>query len=343
MREHAVLGAIVGGSRELPGRAHRFSKPRTSLRRRGRAGLVAWIVLAHALLPAALACAEDSRPAATAPRFDAQRAFLDLRDLVAIGPRPAGSAGAARTRELIRTRMTQVGWVVASHAFSAGPPGADPIAMENLIATRRGRSDATLVLAAHYDTKPIPGIEFVGANDGASGVALLLELARALGPEPSEHTIQMFFFDGEEAVGPSIVASDGLFGSRALAQKMVGDGTLSQVRDLILFDMVADRDLNLATDLNSAPRLREVWRRHAGALLDPAHRMSVVDDHIPFRDAGLDSVLLVIDFQYGARVTPGPTWHTASDTLAAVSAESLGAVGQAAVELVIDLDSAGAR
>jgi hypothetical protein len=278
-------------------------------------------------------------PAPSRARFDAQRAFTDLRDQVALGPRPAGSPAAARTRELIRERMVQAGWVVEAHDFEARPPGAPPIAMTNLIATRRGRRPGVILLGAHYDTKAIPGVHFVGANDGASGVALLLELARALGPEPGELTLRMVFFDGEEAAGPTITGEDGLFGSTALAERMERDGTLQNVRALLLFDMIADRDLNLAVDLNSSPALRALLEEKARALVDPSHRLYLTDDHMPFRRRGLDEVLALIDFQYGARTSPGPRWHTAADDLTGVSAQSLNAVGAVALELVAALEA----
>jgi Zn-dependent M28 family amino/carboxypeptidase len=266
--------------------------------------------------------------------FDAQRAFEDLRAQVELGPRPAGSEASERTREFIRTRLRQAGWPVEEHVFEAAPPQGQPVRMVNLIATRPGASSDTLMLAAHYDTKPIPGVRFVGANDGASGVAVLLELARVFSSESGPLGVKLVFFDGEEAFGERIGGGDGLFGSRALAERMQSDGSLKQVRTLLLFDMVADRDLNLAIDLNSAPQRREQLARIAGSLVDPEQSMRIVDDHMPFVERGLRDALLLIDFQYGSRSSPGPLWHTAADDLAGVSAESLNRIGSVAVELV---------
>jgi hypothetical protein len=276
------------------------------------------------------ACGQAGAPS----DFDAQRAYDDLRAQVALGPRPAGSEAAERTRELIRGSLRQAGWLVEEHAFEAAPPGGAPVRMVNLIATRPGTSASTLVLAAHYDTKPIPGVRFVGANDGASGVAVLLELARVLSSESAPLGVKLVFFDGEEAFGPRIGDGDGLFGSRALAERMQRDGTLQQIRTLVLFDMVADRELNLAVDLHSSPERRALLARIAGPLVDPAQTMRIVDDHVPFLERGVRDVLLLIDFQYGSRSSPGPLWHTAEDDLAGVSAESLNRIGGVAVELV---------
>jgi glutaminyl-peptide cyclotransferase len=285
--------------------------------------------------PALVACALLAACGAAAPTdFDAQRAFDDLRAQVEIGPRPAGSEASERTREFIRTRLRQAGWPVEEHVFEAAAPGGAPVRMVNLIASRPGTSDAELWLAAHYDTKPIPGVHFVGANDGASGVAVLLELARALANEPGPLGLKLVFFDGEEAFGPRIGAGDGLFGSRALAERMQREGTLRRIRTLILFDMVADRELTLTVDLNSSPERRAQLEKIAGPLVDREQSMRIVDDHVPFIERGLSDTLLLIDFQYGSRGSPGPLWHTAEDDLRGVSAESLNRIGAVAVELV---------
>jgi glutaminyl-peptide cyclotransferase len=258
---------------------------------------------------------------------------------VRIGPRPAGSPGAARARELIRERLRQAGWPVEEHAFEVKRPGAEPLPMVNLIARRDGASPERVLLITHYDTKDIPGIAFVGANDGASGAAVLLELARVLAASEPPLTVELVFADGEEAFGVSITEQDGLYGSTALAERMRQDGSLAQVRSVILVDMVGDRDLNLVVDLGSSPLLREIFTREAralgrGEIIDPNAIMAVVDDHTPFAQRGVEHVLAVIDFQFGARVSPGPLWHTAGDDLGAVSAASLNSVGSVLVEAV---------
>ena len=221
-------------------------------------------------------------------RFDGARAFAELRELVAIGPRPAGSEAAARTRALIRERLRQAGWRVEKHAFRAGPPGGPEREMTNVIGVRTGeRPDARILLVTHYDTKRLEGIRFLGANDGASGVAVLLELARQLTTRSLAFTVWLVFFDGEEAFGEAITATDGLFGSRALAQRMDREGTLESIRALLLVDMVADRDLNLTVDSSSSRALRALLREEAerageASLIDSKATRSVLDDHTPF-------------------------------------------------------------
>jgi glutaminyl-peptide cyclotransferase len=297
--------------------------------------MVTWRVILLLLL-----CCTRPEPASLEVGFDGQRAFRELLDLVDIGPRPAGSPGAERARGLIRERLRQAGWRVESHVFRAGLPGEPEVEMTNLIGIRVGeRPNARVLLGTHYDTKRVDGIRFVGANDGASGVALLLELARQLGARPLPFTVWLVFFDGEEAFGERIDSEDGLYGSRALAQRMAAEGTLESIRSFVLVDMVADRDLNLAVDLGSSPALRAVLREEAerldmAGLIDPKATLRVVDDHTPFAERGVREVLAVIDFQFGARRSPGPLWHTLGDGPDAVSQESLNSVGRLVVQVL---------
>ncbi|MFI5314639.1 MAG: M28 family peptidase [Myxococcota bacterium] len=297
-------------------------------------------------LVSALACGQ--RAAAPAPpertEFDGGRAFRDLEALVRLGPRPAGSAVSAQARELIRERLRQAGWPVETHEFEVARPGAAPVAMANLIARRAGGTGARLLIVTHYDTKNIPGISFVGANDGASGAAVLLELARVTAGDATP-PLELVFCDGEEAFGANITPDDGLFGSKAIAQRMADDGSLAGVSAVILVDMVGDRDLNLALDFGSSPRLRGLYEAAAARLglpkpFDPGQALSLIDDHSPFVERGVGEALALIDFQYGARVSPGPRWHTADDTLEAVSADSLNTVGRTLVETLRALGAA---
>ena len=300
------------------------------------------IGLALACLAIGAACEQrGAAPAATAasasasaPKngFDGARAFRDLEALVQLGPRPAGSPAAARARELIRERLRQAGWPVEEHAFTAHPKGRPPVPMVNLLSRKDGASADRLMLITHYDTKDIPGIHFLGANDGASGTAVLIELARALAADSLPLGVELVFADGEEAFGPSINADDGLYGSNALAERMEQDGSLARVRAVILVDMVGDKDQNLVFELGSSASLRELFAREArslgeGELFDLASAMSVIDDHTPFQQRGVPEVLALIDFQFGARASPGPLWHSAGDDLASVSAASLGRIG----------------
>lgn len=276
--------------------------------------------------------------------FDGARAFQDLLELVEIGPRPAGSEGAARARSLIAQRLRQAGWRVERHEFKAALPDGGELDMTNVIGIREGaRRDQRILLVTHYDTKRLEGERFLGANDGASGAALLLELARQLAARPLAFTVWLVFFDGEEAFGPRISDWDGLYGSRALVDRMVEEGTFDEIGALVLVDMVADRDLNLVVDRSSSPALRAILRQEAEALgleelIDPQVAVRVVDDHTPFLVSGVEEVLAVIDFQFGARRTPGPYWHTVRDNTSAVAAESLNSVGRLVVQTFLRIE-----
>jgi glutaminyl-peptide cyclotransferase len=216
--------------------------------------------------------------------------------------------------------------------------------MVNLIARLEGSGQKRIALATHYDTKLIPGVpDFAGANDGGSGTAVLLELARVLGRSPQRAAgYSLLFFDGEEARGPRITSEDGLYGSRALAREMQASGELDSLGAFVLVDMVGDADLDLSLDSASAPELVELVREAAsalgveGALAGPA--VALIDDHVPFVERGLSPVLALIDFRFGARWMPGPRWHTAGDTLEAVSVESLNTVGRLLVEFLARLE-----
>jgi glutaminyl-peptide cyclotransferase len=303
-----------------------------------------------ALALASLACGErTSAPPASvsaAGGYDGGRAYRDLETLAKLGPRPAGSAASAKARALIEERLRQAGWVVEEQPFQVTSAGRAPVDMVNVVGHRDGASEARLLLVTHYDTKNMAGIEFIGANDGASGTAVLLELARALGSTSLGLRTELLFCDGEEAFGANINADDGLYGSKHLAAAMADAKTLDSVRALVLVDMVGDRDLNLAYDLGSSSALRDGFEREARKLgwvapFDLAQVMHVIDDHTPFQDRGVREVLALIDFQYGSRRSPGPLWHTAGDRLEAVSAESLNTVGKPLVEFIRDLASQG--
>jgi glutaminyl-peptide cyclotransferase len=273
-------------------------------------------------------------PVAASAGFDGERAFRDLVEQVRLGPRHPGSPGSTAVRELIRARLRQAGWVARDHVFEAELPDGTRASMVNLIGELPAPDPGVVMLVTHYDTKRLLQVpEFAGANDGASGVAVLLELARALARRPRALSYQLVFFDGEEAVGPHIRARDGLYGSRALAAKLQGEGELARLRALVLVDMVGDSDLNLSWGADSAPELVAPWvelaQRRGVALEGP---MALVDDHTPFVEAGVPRVLSLIDFHYGERISPGWRWHGRGDALEAVSAASLNSFGNLLVE-----------
>ena len=156
-------------------------------------------VLALAALALWTACTSAATPESRGGQvFDSGRAFDHLRQLVAIGPRTAGSPGGQQARRYVLDQAKALGVSAAEQPFVAATP-LGPIPMANIVLTLPGTGPDRLVIGGHYDTKLFREFRFVGANDGGSSAAMLLELARALKDHPRTHTIELVFFDGEEA------------------------------------------------------------------------------------------------------------------------------------------------
>ncbi len=208
----------------------------------------------------------------------------------------------------------------------------------NVLATIPGSEPGTVVVGAHYDTKSgIPG--FVGANDGASGVAVLLELARSLPRPLPGPSVQFVFFDAEEARGGRPFETDGTRGSRQYVDYARSGGDqasvpLGEIRAMVLFDLVGDCELEIPLEAQSDAELYALFAAAAEARSGSAAPFqgaatAVVDDHVPFLEAGIPALDL-IDFDFGPGPAPGAYWHTPQDTLDKVCQESLDAVGEAA-------------
>jgi peptidase M28-like protein len=261
-------------------------------------------------------------------RFDAQRAFRDLHAQVRIGPRPAGSTGSREEVRFIVRRLHEAGL--------SGVRVQRP--HRNVIGRIPGRQPGTVVAGAHHDTKDIPG--FVGANDGASGVAVLLELARDLPRRLDGPSIDLVFFDAEEARGDRPFDLDGARGSQQFiqyAQRSGADGSppFDEIRAMVLFDMVGDCKLAIPREGNSDPGLYRIFAEAAEQQTGSPEPFvgtaaPILDDHGPFLAAGTRSVDL-IDFTFGPGPTPGSWWHTPQDNLRHVCAASLDAVGEPAL------------
>jgi Zn-dependent M28 family amino/carboxypeptidase len=273
-------------------------------------------VITSALLALALL-----QSAAAAPRFDSSRAWEHLRQMVALGPRPAGTPAIDQTRRYIRTQMAALEIPVSDQTWTDSTP-VGPVPMVNLVATIPGTSRDRIVIAGHYDTKRFREFRFVGANDGGSSAAFLIEIARVLRARRNPLTIELLFLDGEEAV-VEWQGNDHTYGSRHYVEAAKRDGTLTSLKAFVLVDMIADRDLRLRRDTNSTPWLTDIiWNAARTQKLDSyfiRESTAIEDDHLPFVEAGVPSVDL-IDLEYDA-------WHTPLDTLDAVSARSLQIVG----------------
>jgi glutaminyl-peptide cyclotransferase len=293
------------------------------------------VTTSRSLFVNALSClALISTVSAQAPTaFDSNKAWEHLRQQVAIGPRPSGTPGNVKNRDYIKAQMAALGIKAIEQPFDGATP-LGPVKMVNIIATIPGKSTDRIVIASHFDTKLFRDIRFVGASDGASSTAALIELARVIKARGSlPFTIELLFLDGEEAV-IEWQGNDHTYGSRHYVEAARKSGSLKSLRALILLDMIGDRNLTIRRESNSTRWLTEiVW----GAAKKLGHRAfmdeetTVEDDHIPFLKAGVPSVD-IIDLDY-------PQWHTAQDTLDAVAARSLQVVGEVVMAALPDIEA----
>jgi len=226
-------------------------------------------------------------------------------------------------------RATQVDTVLHTHLeVDSTRTSSRRLHEVNVIGTIPGKRPERIALATHYDTKRFQEFKFVGASDGASSTAAVLELARVLKNRQNEFTIELLFLDGEEAVNIEWRDPDNTYGSKYYVQAAKQAGTLAGLKALVLLDMVGDRDLDIRPDSNSARWLNTiVWnsaaRRGYGSTFVP-EGFTVEDDHLPFVEAGVASID-IIDLDY-------PQWHTAQDDLDHVSARSLQTVGDVVLD-----------
>jgi hypothetical protein len=257
--------------------------------------------------------ADVARP--SADRFDSAKAWKLLREQVELGPRPAGSDASRRLARRLRG-------LLPNGRFEEVPGG-----LRNVVGTVRGREPGYIVVGAHYDTKDMPG--FVGANDGASGTAVLVQLARTL--KRPRHTIKFILFDGEESPRGT---PDSRFAQRGLRGAKVAARRYRDARAMVLLDFVGDRHLSTPREGSSDAELWRGLRASAKAVGVARHfpagvRGSILDDHIPFIQQGVPSIDL-IDFDFAC-------WHRRCDDLSAVSERSLDVTGEAVHHFVASL------
>jgi hypothetical protein len=297
--------------------------------------------------------ASNSRTSA----FSADQAWQHLQALTGIGTRPAGSKGNARARKYLQDELEKLGletesWEVAyaETAPSSGDPkkpGAAAVPITNLSAIIPGtQSPDRLLLVAPFDTRSFEEFEFVGANDGASGAAVVLELARAIASDPLPYATQIVFVDGEAPFLPEGTEHryQGV-GRSGLATRIQQVG-VSGVRLMVFLNQVGDADLQIARDLMSERIYREeFWKAAANLERDyafpgDAHYENAGIDHQPFLSVGLRRIVSIVDTRYGGDQPPGEYAGTADDTIEHCSADSLETVGVVVLEA---LDSISQR
>jgi glutaminyl-peptide cyclotransferase len=302
------------------------------------------------LLALGLACQSSPPPAARVPAppaeraeaFEAQRAWEHLSTLAEIGPRVMGTEGVRRAGDYILDELAKLDIEPIEQEITArrGEQDEEPLALRNIAAKIPGRSSDVFLLVAPYDTRRYESFRFLGVNDGGSGAALLLEIARVLAADPLPYTTWLVFLDGEAPLAPGSVpvASPSHFGSRALANQLHEEGVLAGVRLALVLNRVCDADLRVARDLLSHRIYREeFWRAAArlgrsDAFPPGASFESPVASHYALAAVGLRRVVALVDTSFGGDEPPGLYAGTEDDDLEHCSADSLEAVGKVALE-----------
>jgi Zn-dependent M28 family amino/carboxypeptidase len=298
---------------------------------------------APAAAPPVLNLPPDTGPP---PAVDGDRVMQYTKDIVKFGPRPLASANHKKVEEYLAARLK--GDNIEDDNFTADTPvGKFPV--HNIVAKYPGTKDGIIIVASHYDTNyPLRDTPYVGANDGASSSALLLELANQLrGKTRDGYTVWLVWDDAEEAMKPDgsgglpremDFMDDSLYGITHLAERWQADGTLKKVKAFLLADMIGDADLNVDHDLNSTPWLESVVMEAATRLGYQSHFFGrdnqVSDDHIPFTKRGVACADL-IDFEYGYH---NVFWHTPQDTVDKLSPKSLEITGSVILETIRIVD-----
>jgi len=264
--------------------------------------------------------------------FNGGKAYEYARAFAAIGPRWPTGPGHVKAEQFLKAHFQHD--QLEDDTFTANTP-IGPVIMHNYIVRFPGKKDGVIVLGSHYETNyPLRNINFVGANDGAATSALLMAIADELrGKKLDGYSVWLVFFDGEEAI-EHWSASDSTYGSRHLAAKWSGDGTLRRIKAFMLADMIGDKDLDIQRETRSTGWLVDLVRQAAKKFGDEHYffqkEEAVDDDHLPFVDRGVPSID-VIDLDYG----PNNSYHhTVQDTMDKVSARSLSIDGDVFMETI---------
>jgi glutaminyl-peptide cyclotransferase len=308
-----------------------------------------WVALSLAIAVASTAAYAKGTSAtpdnAPLPHIDAKRAFQYTREVTAFGPRYMGNENHKKLERYIIDHLKDdhlQADQIEDDAFTADTvEGKFPV--RNIIAKFPGTKDGIIVIMGHYDTNyPLRNIGYVGANDGGSSTAILLEYANQLRsgtPDKKRdgYSVWLVWTDGEEAV-KTWSDTDSLYGTRHLAEKWEKDGTLKKIKALMVMDMIGDADLDIMRDTNSAPWLLDLIHTAAERLGYQSHFYAseggVEDDHIPFVKRGVPCAD-VIDIDYGYN---NVFHHTAQDTMDKLSPKSLEIVGDTTLETIRLLD-----
>lgn len=260
--------------------------------------------------------------------FSGANAYLHCDTLCKLGPRPTGSQGYAKQIEYLTEQLQKSGWIVTPRVFSL----SNGASMTNLHAVFGAtETERSLIITCHIDTKTGIGPDFVGADDGASAAAAMLELARVLpGKLKCSDKIELIFFDGEESFAPRMTLTDGLYGSRYEVMRRKH----ALPRYQINLDMVGARNKTIAVPLvDTCDEWLEEYEKAIETLGFSTrhwnvHPGSYMDDHTPFEQAGVKSINLICEF------TKGGWWHTVKDDMSRICPQSLTETGQMVLQLI---------
>ncbi len=283
-------------------------------------------------------CGDDSRNRVSPDiAFDSSAAFRLLSELAQTGPRHSGSEGALKAVLFIEKELAAIGIPSHREEWTEDAPEGRTVFVNIIAEIEVSEKKTWIMLGSHYDTKkldPCPG--FQGANDGASGVAILIETARCLWRtrEKLSKNVEIVFFDGEECAY-SYSENDGLHGSRRHLEEL--RRKKRDVRAVVVADMLADKELDAFIPADSNAELASKFMKTVGKLGIERHfrvkDVKMLDDHAPFAEAGIPSIL-IIDFNYGPN---NVYWHSSGDNLRNVSLESIAVSGSAICHFVLGL------
>jgi glutaminyl-peptide cyclotransferase len=277
--------------------------------------------------------ADDAPPPEKTGGFDGKRAFAHVAKQVGFGPHPSGSPAIVQVQDYLLSELKSYGCTVETDAFSADTP-AGRVPMKNILVKIPGEKPGIILLSTHYDTKKLDN--FVGADDGGSSTAVMLELARLLCPQHGKYAVWIAFFDGEEAV-KVWSATDSRYGSRQMAARLAISGDLKKIKAFLLADIVGGRTARFLRESSSTPALVDlIWNTaaklgYSAVFLNEA--ASAEDDHDSFLKRGVPSVDVIGDFLNNGY------WHTPQDTLDKISPRTLAITGHVFLESLRQLQS----
>src|SRR5882672_9088594 len=265
--------------------------------------------------------------------FDGKRAFAHVAKQVSFGPHPSGATTIAQVLDYLFSEWKSFGCNVEIDAFGADTP-VGRLPMENILVKIPGEKPSVILLGTHYDTKRLDN--FVGADDGGSSTAVMLELARLLCPQHGKYAVWIAFFDGEEAM-KQWSETDSRYGSHQMAARLSISGDIKKVRAFLLADIVGGRKAQFLRESSSTPALIDlVWNTSAKLGYSPLflnETTSAQDDHDSFLKRGVPAVDVIGDFMNNGY------WHTPQDSLDKISTKTLAIVGHVFLESVKQLQS----